>query len=117
MTDLTTAPSTRLGALPPAAVNLLAAVLEAIDLPYPASMGGQEAHDRILNERVMHAKLALRSVLDDGSLGLDWDAAYLREKLADHPVKGYVTTEQARAAMAEGKTWTEAVTLPAAGDQ
>ncbi|MEV6116610.1 hypothetical protein AB0L59_30085 [Streptomyces sp. NPDC052109] len=112
MTDVTTAPTIRVGALPPAATNLLTAVLEAIDLPYPASMGWQEAHDRILNERVMHAKLALRSVLDGNSLGLDWDANYLREKLAQHPVQGYVTTEQAHAAMAEGKSWSEAVTLP-----
>ncbi|MFE1882641.1 hypothetical protein [Streptomyces diastatochromogenes] len=117
MTDLTTAPTIRVGALPPAVVNLLTAVLEAIDLPYPASMGWQEAHDRILNERVLHAKLALRSVLDDSSLGLDWDADYLREKLAQHPVKGYVTNEQAKAAMAEGKSWAEAVTLPAGEDR
>jgi hypothetical protein len=113
MTDLTTAPTIRVAALPPAVVNLLSAVLEAIDLPYPATMGGQAAHDRILNERVMHAKLTLRSVLDNSSLGMDWDANYLREKLAQHPVQGYVTNEQATAALAEGKSWSEAVALPA----
>ncbi|MGW1808232.1 hypothetical protein [Streptomyces sp. NPDC002078] len=112
MTELTTAPVIRVGALPPAVENLLTAVLEAIDLPHPACHGGQEMHDRILNERVLHAKLALRSVLDDSSLGLDWDANYLREKLAQHPVHGYVTYAQAQAALAEGKTWSEAVTLP-----
>ncbi|MET8803581.1 hypothetical protein [Streptomyces sp. NPDC004546] len=117
MTDLTTAPTIRVGALPPAVVNLLSAVLEAIDLPYPATVGWQEAHDKILNERVMHAKLTLRSVLDNSSLGMDWDANYLREKLAQHPVQGYVTNEQASAALAEGKSWSEAVTLPAVEQQ
>ncbi|MFE5218385.1 MULTISPECIES: hypothetical protein [unclassified Streptomyces] len=117
MTELHEAPTVRVGALPPAVANLLSAVLEALDLPYPATVRWQEVHDRILNERVVHAKLALRSVLADGSLGLDWDANYLREKLAQHPVEGYVTTEQARAAVAEGKTWFEAVALPGGEDQ
>ncbi|MEV6833628.1 hypothetical protein AB0N17_03695 [Streptomyces sp. NPDC051133] len=117
MTELTTASTVTVGALPPAVVNLLSAVLEAIDLPYPASMGWQEEHDRLLNERVMYAKLALRSALDDCSLGLDWDADYLRERLAQHPVQGYVTSEQAQAALAEGKSWTEAVALPAEAGQ
>ncbi|MGW5427900.1 hypothetical protein ACWET9_11870 [Streptomyces sp. NPDC004059] len=113
MTELTTAPTIRVGALPPAVVNLLTAILEAIDLPHPATVGWQGVHDKLLNERVMYAKLALRSALGDCSLGIQWDTDYLRERLAEHPPTGYVTSDQARAARAKGKTWSEAVTLPA----
>ncbi|MFM9643581.1 hypothetical protein [Streptomyces turgidiscabies] len=99
--------------------DLLAAVLEAIDLPHAASVGGTEAHDLLLVRRVSHARIALRSVLDDNGVGMGpaWDAAYLRERLAEHPVAGYVTANQADAALAEGKTWAEAVTLPVGEDQ
>jgi hypothetical protein len=92
--------------------ELLAAVLEALDIPHPATVGGHEAHDRTLNDRVTHAKIALRSALDDAPLGIEWTTRYLRERLAEHPPTGYVTTDQAHAALAEGKTWSEAVTLP-----
>lgn len=94
--------------------DLLTAVLEAIDLPYPATTGGSEVHNQLLTDRVMHAKTALRAVLgkDGVWMGPEWDAAHLREQLAKHPVTGYVTTEQAHAALAEGKSWSEAVALP-----
>ncbi|MFC8667057.1 hypothetical protein [Streptomyces sp. NPDC057199] len=98
--------------------NLLAAVLEALDIPYPATVGHAEVCDRIRNERAMHAVIALRSVLDDKPLmDIEWTTAYLREQLAKHPATGYVTSDQARATVAEGKSWTEAVTLPAGEDQ
>jgi hypothetical protein len=101
--------------------DLLAAVLEAINIPHPATYGGQDAHDRLLNDRVMYARLALRSTLDDAELspamGPAWDARYLRDRLAQHPVTGYVTVDQADAALNEGKTWAEAVALPAGEDQ
>jgi hypothetical protein len=101
--------------------ELLTAVLEAIDIPYPATFGHQSAHDRLLNDRVVYARLALRSVLGDVELGPvmgpAWDAQYLRKRLAQHPVTGYVTVEQADAALDEGKTWSEAVALPAGEDQ
>ncbi|GAA3036957.1 hypothetical protein [Streptomyces glomeratus] len=96
--------------------DLLAAVLEAIDLPHPATTGGAEVHDRLLSARVVYARLALRSALGDTDLGPDmgpaWNARYLRERLAEHPVTGYVTVDQAQAALDEGKTWSEAVSLP-----
>ncbi|MEU6101160.1 hypothetical protein [Streptomyces flaveolus] len=98
--------------------DLLAAVLEAIDLPHPATTGGAEVHDRLLAARVVHARVALRNLLDDGpDLGPAWTAKYLRERLAEHPVAGYVTVDQAQAALDAGKTWTEAVTLPAGEDR
>ncbi|MBT2675794.1 hypothetical protein J7E95_34385 [Streptomyces sp. ISL-14] len=92
--------------------ELLAAVLEALDIPAPAIVGDEAAHDRLLNQRVSHAKIALRSTLDSEPLGIEWTTQYLRERLAEHPPTGYVTSGQAHAALASGKTWPEAVTLP-----
>ena len=103
--------------LPEPVRALLAAVLEALDLPHPATTGGTEAHDRLLNTRARHACIALRSVLDDDGRGMGpaWDAAYLRERLAEYPVAGYVTADQAHAALDVGKSWSEAVALPTKG--
>lgn len=92
--------------------DLLAAVLEALDIPHPATVGDSEAHDRILIDRASHAKIALRGTLDGQPLGVEWTTAYLRDRLAEHPPTGYVTSDQARAALAAGKTWSEAVALP-----
>ncbi|MEU9264552.1 hypothetical protein AB0E04_03735 [Streptomyces sp. NPDC048251] len=118
MTDQTIKPATTVvGDLPPAVAEFITAVADALDIPHPATTGGQEAHDRILAERAMHAKIALRSALDSCVLGLEWNTQYLRERLAEHPPTGYVTVDQAHAALAEGKTWSQAVTLPAGEDQ
>ncbi|OQR64760.1 hypothetical protein B6E66_07320 [Streptomyces maremycinicus] len=104
--------------LPDDVRDLLAAVLEAIDLPHPATTGGSEVHDRLLATRVVHARIALRNLLDNGpDLGPAWTAKYLRERLTEHPVAGYVTVDQANAALDAGATWSEAVTLPAGEDQ
>lgn len=88
--------------------HLLAAVLEALDIPHPATVGDGEVHDRVLIDRVMHAKIAIRSTLDGHPLDVGFTTNYLRERLAEHP-PAYVTDIQARAALAEGKTWHEAV--------
>ncbi|MGW0692771.1 hypothetical protein [Streptomyces sp. NPDC002738] len=100
--------------IPDGAVHeLLAAILKALDIPHPATVGDTVQHDRVLNDRAMHAAIALRGVLDDKPLmTVEWTTAYLRERLAEHPPTGYVTSNQARAALAAGKTWSEAVTLP-----
>ncbi|WP_086564650.1 hypothetical protein [Streptomyces africanus] len=104
--------------LPTTVRDLLAAVLEALDIPHPATVGGEKAHDEVLNERVTHVAVALRSVLDDKPLmGIEWTTAYLREQLAKHPATGYVTVAQAHARLAEGKSWSEAVALPTGEDQ
>ncbi|MEV6803163.1 hypothetical protein [Streptomyces sp. NPDC051132] len=100
--------------LPDPVRALLTAVLEAIDLPHPATTAGVEVHDRLLAARVMWARVALRSALgfDGPVVSLTWDAQFLRERLAEHPITGYVTATQADAALNAGATWTEAVTLP-----
>ncbi|MBT2391659.1 hypothetical protein J7E87_20025 [Streptomyces sp. ISL-1] len=98
--------------------GLLAAVLEALDIPHPATIGDSEVHHRILADRAMHAVIALRSALGNRALlDIEWTTEYLREQLVKHPATGYVTSDQTHAALAEGKTWSEAVTLPAGEDQ
>jgi hypothetical protein len=78
------------GAVPSSAVrDLMRAVLEALGIPHPATVGDREAHDRILSERAMHAAIALRSTLDGCPLEIEWTTGYLRERLAEHPVTGY----------------------------
>lgn len=112
------APGSALINLPEPVRDLLAAVLEAIDLPHPATIGGSEVHDQLLAARVVHARIALRDILGDGPhLGPAWTARYLRERLAEHPVAGYVTVDQAHAALDAGKSWSEAVALPTGEDQ
>lgn len=69
--------------------DLLAAVLEALDIPHPATVGDSEQHARVLGDRVMHAVIALRSTLDGHPLGIEWTTTYLRERLAEHPPTGY----------------------------
>jgi hypothetical protein len=69
--------------------GLLVAILEALDIPSPATVGDTETHDRILNDRAMHAKIAIRSALDDAPLGIEWTTEYLRERLAATPPTGY----------------------------
>ncbi|WP_405645876.1 hypothetical protein [Streptomyces sp. NBC_00019] len=70
--------------------GFLAAIFEALDIPAPATIGDTAAHDRILNDRAMHAKIALRGLLeDDVPLGIEWTTTYLRERLAEHQPTGY----------------------------
>ena len=76
--------------------DALAAVLEALDIPHAATMGGQETRDKILIERAGHAVVMLRSVLDGEHPAPDapWSVAYLRERLAEHPAQGYKTWDE-----------------------
>jgi hypothetical protein len=75
--------------------DLLAAVLAAIDIPHPATIGDQPAQREVLAERAMHAAITLRAVLRlDGTLhpaDLAWETAWLRQQLAEHPPAGYKT--------------------------
>ena len=109
----TSSAPTTVGALPRAGRELLAAVLAALDIPHPAT-AGDEVYERVLSDRISHTVVVLRNLLDEKPLmGIEWTTAYLRDRLADHPPTGYVTCEQAHAALAEGKSWSEAVALPA----
>jgi hypothetical protein len=81
--------------LSPEVRDLLKAVLTAVDIPYPATVGDAARHQEILSERVMHTTITLRHVLArEGTqfpADLPWETAYLRDQLAAHPPAGYKT--------------------------
>ncbi|MGW3408092.1 hypothetical protein [Streptomyces sp. NPDC000888] len=67
---------------------LLAAVLEALDIPSPATIGDGEVYERILLNRVLDVRVALQGVLQRGD-DPGWSADYLRARLAEKPATGY----------------------------
>lgn len=71
--------------------QLLAAVLEALDIPNPATVGDSEQYHKVLSDRAMHAVMALQRALDEdgGPLGVTWTTEYLQERLTEHPATGY----------------------------
>ncbi|MDX3689928.1 hypothetical protein PV726_06170 [Streptomyces europaeiscabiei] len=75
--------------------DLLRAVLDALDIPAPATVGDGQVHDRILLDRVMDAVAALRGVLRNGD-DPGWSADYLRARLAEKPATGYRTWGEGR---------------------
>lgn len=108
--------------------ELLAAVLEAIDVPYAATTGGEETRARIMGERVMQLKVSLRPLAEASDRGDRYmdevftdGLAYLREQLAEMPAAGFVTHDQAQRRRAAGASWEDAVSLdyrpPAGADQ
>lgn len=68
--------------------QLLAAVLEALDIPSPATLGDSETHREILAHRVMDTVVAVRGVIEGGD-DAGWSADYLRARLAEKPATGY----------------------------
>jgi hypothetical protein len=79
-------------------LDALRAMREAIAIPNAATVGDQEARDRILVERAGHAVAMLDSILSGNEwTDVAWDVAYLRARMAEHPAQGY-------------KTWDERVT-------
>jgi len=77
--------------------DLLAAVREAIDIPFAATVGEGEKRAATLKERAMVASVILRRVLDEPE-GMDYlraDTKFLRASLADRPVD-YVTSSESK---------------------
>jgi hypothetical protein len=70
--------------------QLLEAVLQALDVPRPATIGDEEAYRAILENHAMHARIALRGVLEQGD-DPGWAADYLKARLAEKPATGYRT--------------------------
>jgi hypothetical protein len=71
---------------------LLEAVLEAIDIPAPATVGDGPAYSRLLEDRVLDAVVFLHGVLGEARRpedGYAWDLAYLRKQLAAKPPTTY----------------------------
>ncbi|MER6527642.1 hypothetical protein [Streptomyces sp. NPDC001508] len=70
--------------------ELLAAVLEALDIPFSATVGDSDRYREALADRAMHAVLALRALTEgEQPLGVEWTTAYLREQLTKTPATGY----------------------------
>ncbi|GAA0348083.1 hypothetical protein NE235_10835 [Actinoallomurus spadix] len=69
--------------------DALAAVREALDIPYPRTAGDEEVYREILDRRVMQALVMLRGVLDRDDANVAWHVEYLRGKLAEMPAEGY----------------------------
>lgn len=94
---------------------LVDAVLEALAIPYAATVGHEEARAKILNERLRHTLVMLQN-LAARDVDLAWSLEYLRERLAEYPPTGYVTHDQAAERLAAGASWMEAVRLDDSGD-
>ncbi|MET8982051.1 hypothetical protein ABZX85_41310 [Streptomyces sp. NPDC004539] len=72
--------------------EFLAAVLEAIRLPAPATAGEREAYRLLLEDRALDAVVALTGALGEppsADWGLGWHTAYLRKRLATKPPTTY----------------------------
>lgn len=69
--------------------QLLEAVLEALDIPAPATVGDTDAHHALLADRAMDAVVALQTVLKAPGDCAGWSADYLRARLAEKPPTGY----------------------------
>lgn len=70
----------------------LTAVLDAIDIPAPATFGDHKEYARLLEDRAFDAVVALHGALDEplaDSGWVDWHTAYLRKQLAKKPPTGY----------------------------
>lgn len=85
------------------ALDALRAVLEALDIPNAATVGGQELRDAILVERAEHAKLMLATVLGHDTHDSAWAVQYCRERLAEHPAEGYKTWDERMAELDAAK--------------
>ena len=91
---------------------VIEAVLEALDIPYAATDEHETARDVILRERLTQTVLSLDHIANrDRAEDIPRDLEYLRKRLAEHPVTGYVSSQQAADRLAAGATWLEAVRL------
>lgn len=71
--------------------ELLAVVLEAIGIPYAATVGDHQTYAKVLEDRAMYARVVLERVLDPAGppVVLEWEIDWLRRQLAEHPPAGY----------------------------
>jgi hypothetical protein len=84
--------------------DALAAVREALDIPYAATAGDEEIRARILDDRLGHTVVMLAGILDrDTTIDIPWSVGYLREQLAKHPAAGYKTWAERMAELAAAK--------------
>jgi hypothetical protein len=81
-------------AVPPEVRELLATVLEALSIPFPATVSDHARYSEVLEQRARNARLTLRRVLDPPGTrppDLAVESGWLRAKLTEHPPAGYHT--------------------------
>lgn len=104
----------------PDARELLATVLEALDIPTAASEANGKIRSAILAERLLYTVVALRSLAEgtfaDTAAPVTECMGWLHTHLAEHPATGYVTYEQAQKRMRAGASWSDAVSLDYDGE-
>ncbi|WP_326659586.1 hypothetical protein [Streptomyces sp. NBC_00385] len=64
---------------------LLDTVLDAIDIPFPATGGDLDKFYALLDRRVILAVGTARGALAEAPADIAWNVDYLRRKLAEHP--------------------------------
>lgn len=85
--------------------DLLSAIYEALNVPSPATLAGEERRNLILVERAMYVTLTLRRVLHpEHQLPVSDDTASLRTCVAGVPATGYVPLQVARARSLAGES-------------
>lgn len=92
--------------------ELLAVVLEGLDVPYAATVGGEEVRSKVVTDRAMKIAVTLRAVVAGlpRYTTISAQTAYLREALEEHPARGYVTWETAMARREAGQDYMQSVT-------
>ncbi|MDQ0795595.1 hypothetical protein [Streptomyces sp. B1I3] len=77
---------------------LLEAVVEAIDLPHPDTVGDADAYRDLLDRRAGLAVIVARAALAEEPDAYGWNAAYLRRKIAEYPIayRAYEKPEASR---------------------
>lgn len=82
--------------LPAPVRDLLAAIGEALDVPSPSlDRDAEIAHRRLVDDRILYVRASIRDLLaGDHTLGIEWEANYLRRKAAERPAT-YRTSAQA----------------------
>lgn len=68
---------------------LLAAVLEAIDIPHPATVADESAYHYAILHRLCLAIVTGRAALTEGSSNLPFSVDYIRAQLEQYPTDTY----------------------------
>ncbi|WP_413800201.1 hypothetical protein [Streptomyces iranensis] len=85
-----TTPHANPGPLSEDVADLLCAVLEALRIPDPATVGDTDRFREVLDRRAMDVVVAIEGVLSDRTgWAIGWITPYLRKQLAKNPPTGY----------------------------
>ena len=98
-------------------VKLITSVLDAVTVPHAATVAGDETRTRILNARVTLVKMTLETLMGSACPDVSDAMKDMEERLAEHPVIGFVSQKQAKRRLDAGATWSEAVSLDYRGPE